>query len=684
MAKKYALLIGTSQYRDAMFTELVVPEKDVHAFKDVLKDKNICAFDEVETLLNPSYADVQRQIGKFFSDKKKDDLVLLYFSGHGLLGCNRDLYLALKETQYRYPLGTALEAAFIKRAMKESHSKRKLLILDCCYAGAFELGTKAGGSKGIGLQAVSPETFGVEGYGQEILSACGATQLSWEGDKITGETDKSLFTHYLIEGLKTGKAAPEHEEITVEQLYHYAHDQVVDQTPKMKPERSVSRGQGRFVLARNPVPMVKVKTLPEEVEQALEDENPFAREVAVRRLGPWIQSDESTEVILAKERLLKLKETEKHIDVLNAIDAVLGIKTEPPKQTEPIPQADSEKPGASPSINGKPPVDAKAIYFVLLLIILVVGVFFFQKFETLESKISQQASEARRLREERTDKDRRKQEALQKKRNQEAEDKKKIALAAQKTKFKPGAVFRDTLSIGGKGPTMVVIPAGRFQMGDVQGGGSEDERPVHRVEIEKPFAMGKYEVTFDEYHQFVQATSARSPKDEGWGRGSRPVINVSWQDAVDYASWLSQQTGENYGLPSEAEWEYAARVGKDTKYPWGNEIGRNQANCRSCGSQWDNKKTAPVGSFEANIFGLYDTAGNVWEWTEDCWHDTYKNAPLNGKAWGEENGGQCSRRVLRGGSWYSVPSFLHSAVRGRFDSGLRGNNFGFRLSRTLK
>src|SRR5919106_5183579 len=154
------------------------------------------------------------------------------------------------------------------------------------------------------------------------------------------------------------------------------------------------------------------------------------------------------------------------------------------------------------------------------------------------------------------------------------------------------------------GPEMVVIPQGEFRMGDIQGSGSADERPVHMVHIPRPFAMGRYAIIFDEYDLFAQATGREQPADKGWGRGRRPVINVSWKEAVAYAAWLSEQTGKRYRLPTEAEWEYAARAGTETAYWWGNEIGTNRANCDGCGSPWGGQQTAPVGSFQPNPWGL--------------------------------------------------------------------------------
>ena len=229
-------------------------------------------------------------------------------------------------------------------------------------------------------------------------------------------------------------------------------------------------------------------------------------------------------------------------------------------------------------------------------------------------------------------------------------------------------------------PEMVVIPGGRFRMGCVSGRGCIDrEKSVHEVRVES-FEISKYEVTFEEYDRFTNATGRERADDEGWGRGRRPVINVSWEDAVAYVKWLSTKTGESYRLPTEAEREYAARAGTETAYSWGNEIGRNRANCEDCGSQWDNKQTAPVGSFSANAWGLHDMHGNVWEWVQDCWNGNYQGAPRDGSAW---ESGNCSLRILRGGSWNSPPWYLRAAYRGRDVTGDRLNDLGFRVARTL-
>ena len=250
-----------------------------------------------------------------------------------------------------------------------------------------------------------------------------------------------------------------------------------------------------------------------------------------------------------------------------------------------------------------------------------------------------------------------------------------------------GQEFRDCADC----PLMVVIPAGSFMMGSPEGeeGRDGNEGPEHRVDIVKPFAAGKQEVTFAEWDACVSAGGCgHRPGDGGWGRGTRPVINVSWEDAQSYVSWLSRKIGEAYRLLSESEWEYAARAGTTGPFHFGSTISTDQANYNGgihtygSGREGVNRgKTVPVGSFPANGFGLHDMHGNVWEWVEDCWHDSYASAPADGSA--RALGGDCSRRVLRSGSWNSVPRWLRSAFRIRRSTGDRDRFLGFRVARTL-
>ena len=246
----------------------------------------------------------------------------------------------------------------------------------------------------------------------------------------------------------------------------------------------------------------------------------------------------------------------------------------------------------------------------------------------------------------------------------------------------PGHVFRDCDIC----PEMVVIPAGRFQMGSPasEEGRDDDEGPRYPVTL-RSFAMGVTEVTFDQWDACVRGGRCNGNRhDEGWGRGPRPVINVSWEDAQAYVWWLSESTGAAYRLPSESEWEYAARANTTTPFHMGATISPNQANYdgRGAYSDWGfRKRTTPTGTFAPNAFGLYDVHGNVEEWVHDCWHADYSGAPSDGTAW--THGGNCGRRVLRGGSWNNSLRYLRSAYRNRYITGARTSDAGFRVARTL-
>jgi formylglycine-generating enzyme required for sulfatase activity len=255
-----------------------------------------------------------------------------------------------------------------------------------------------------------------------------------------------------------------------------------------------------------------------------------------------------------------------------------------------------------------------------------------------------------------------------------------LPLSAERERaLKPRDTFRECANC----PEMMVAPAGSFMMGspDSEPQRASNEGPQHTVTIAGQFAVGRFALTFDEWDGCVAdgGCNAYTPGDQGWGRGRRPVINVSWKDAKAYIGWLATKSSKSYRLLTEAEYEYAVRAGTQTAYPWGNDIGSNNANCDGCGSQWDKKQTAPVGSFASNGFGLYDMVGNVWEWTEDC-HGSYVGAPSDGSA---ATGGECIPRALRGGSWYVGPRYLRSAARGGFSASGRSYDVGFRVARTL-
>jgi formylglycine-generating enzyme required for sulfatase activity len=246
----------------------------------------------------------------------------------------------------------------------------------------------------------------------------------------------------------------------------------------------------------------------------------------------------------------------------------------------------------------------------------------------------------------------------------------------QEIATRPGAAFQEC-AIGC--PMMIVVPAGKFTMGspETEKGRSEWEGPQREVTIAKPFAVGKTDVTFAEWDMCVAATACPKTSDNGWGRGDRPVILVSWEEAKGYVRWLTRMTGKDYRLLTESEWEYAARGGNQSRYGFGDD--ETQLGDYAWYIENSEAKTQPVGTKKPNAFGLYDMHGNVWQLVEDCFHYNYREAPSDGSAWS----GQCGNRVLRGGSWIADRQGIRSAVRLWTNPHGRYTIFGFRVARTL-
>jgi formylglycine-generating enzyme required for sulfatase activity len=246
-----------------------------------------------------------------------------------------------------------------------------------------------------------------------------------------------------------------------------------------------------------------------------------------------------------------------------------------------------------------------------------------------------------------------------------------VLSAAQERALRSGDSFRECAQ---HCPEMVVLPAGSFLMGspETEKARYDNEGPQHKVGITSRFAVSTFEVTWEQWEACSSIGECPEVWDSRHGRGMKPVINVTWHDAKRYVGWFAKMTGRPYRLLTEAEWEYAARAGTHTAYSWGDEIGKDNANCEGCGSQWVGLGTAPVGSFAANGFGLHDMHGNVWEWVEDCAHQYDSSKPPN-----------CNWRVHRGGAWNGSPRDVRSASRMEGAPDDRGRNVGFRVARTL-
>ena len=264
MAGKFALIIGNSRYDDGSLGRLKAPDIDVHELEDVLNAPEIGHFDEVVTLLNQDCASVRKAIARFYDQRQRDDLLLLYFSGHGVKDEQGHLYLALRDTETGLLAGSAIETAFITGRMDRSFSKRQVLVLDCCHSGAVAHGAKAAQGVSVG----TAEAFEGTGLGRVVLTATDSTQYAWEGDQVIGDAQNSLFTHFLVEGLKTGAADKDEDGVvTVDELYDYVREQVLTTTPRQTPQKWSYLQRGAIVIAQNPAANRSV--LPVEIEEAV-------------------------------------------------------------------------------------------------------------------------------------------------------------------------------------------------------------------------------------------------------------------------------------------------------------------------------------------------------------------------------------------------------------------------------
>src|SRR5687767_8361235 len=300
---KYALIIGSNKYDDQKLAQLKTPAADSQALAKILDDKAIGSFDEVTPLINQTETRVRRAISAFLTNKKPDDLVLLYFSGHGILDDRGRLYLALKDTQVKILKATSIPSSFIADEMDSCRSKRQILILDCCHSGAFERGTKGE------QKAITETTFEGSGFGRVVLTASNSTQYAMEGDQVIKQTELSLFTHFLLEGLKTGEADVKNDgHISLDEWYDYTYARVISETPKQVPHKWSYNQQGDLIIAKNPYVKKKVVELPYELLQALESQFVSIRESGVTELGKYLRSRDAEIVDLAIASLERMKQ----------------------------------------------------------------------------------------------------------------------------------------------------------------------------------------------------------------------------------------------------------------------------------------------------------------------------------------------------------------------------------------
>ncbi len=319
MSQRLALLIGNNEYHDPSLAKLVSPPQDVSQLGELLRDPQIGGFDRVDALENQPFAAVRRSIASFFNNNKRDDLLMLYFSGHGVLDDNGQLYLAVQDTERELLSATSIEAPFITSLMDRSISRRQVLVLDCCHSGAF------GRSKGgLGASVGTATTFEGKGYGRIILTASDATQYAWDGDDLVGDAQTSVFTRHLVEGLRTGAADTDADgQITLDELYDYVYEMVVTETPRQTPAKWSYRQQGTIVIAHNPSPVIQPVDLPAELRSALESPFTGVRQGAVQDLGRLLSGSDRGMALSAQLALEKLSKDDSR-NVSSAAQAALA------------------------------------------------------------------------------------------------------------------------------------------------------------------------------------------------------------------------------------------------------------------------------------------------------------------------------------------------------------------------
>ena len=668
-----AVIIGNSDYGGGDIPPVDYAYRDAEAFKryvidvlgyaepNVIHMKDATRRQMLEVLGEPGAVmnDLQARLNLLGGE---DAEVVVYYSGHGVPGGEKGqpYLLPVDVPAYaarREGYGTKL---LYQMLGKLKGVKSVWVFLDTCFSGSSHAGRLVTGSP-VYTDAPLPEDVGA---GMMVLTAVTRTQIAtWDKRARHG-----LFTQHLLEALYGGKGDQDRDgTVTAAEVKAYLDRYMTSAAwlAERRQQQATLRGHGGEVLASAGPGGVFPKR-PDLEDAGAEDKGRVAR----KDRAPAVEPDWDHET----KRLIQLGLNELKFET-GSPDGIFGEKTR-----EAIRKwQESKGLRATGNLTAEYGTALKAV-----------GEAAERKKQELEAaRGARLAQEAEARRQAALERSRREREAAERERTRlarqaaERERKEREEAARREEEMRPGREFQDCEEAWC--PRMVVVAAGEFTMGspDDEAGRYVDEGPRHEVRIGKKFAVGKYEVTFGEWDACVAGGGCGGyrPGDRGWGRGDRPVVNVSWEDAKGYVEWLAGKTGKGYRLLSESEWEYGARGGARTGYSWGGEIGVNRANCDGCGSRWDNKSTGPVGSFGANGYGLHDMHGNVWEWVEDCWHGDYEGAPRDGRAW--TTGSDCSARVLRGGSWNYEPRYLRSALRFRITAGIRYDYLGFRVARTL-
>ncbi len=728
---RYALLVGVSNY-DSDFTSLPSAVKDVRALQRVLLNPDIGGFfdADVTALVDCDRQTIDRAIYSLFAERKPDDLLLFYFSGHGVTDNRGDFYLASKIANKKELPPTAVSAMYIHDQMNKSRSQRQVIILDCCHSGAFSKGMTA---KDGGTVNVLPK---LGGEGRAILTASDSTKYAFEQEGF----DLSLYTHFLVEGLEKGVADRDGDgEISVDELYEYIKEKVKNTNDSMSPEFYPVRGGHKIILAKSPQDDPKLKYRKEVDSRAKQNNGKFslfARNLLARKRDEWgVTVAEAEEIEL--EVLLPYREYEKKLNEFeqSLIEAVkiefpfstataadlldyeqhLGLRDSDielvkahiltPKQTEYDQQLENQQRKADEALQKRQQEEAERARLQQV----AEAERQKQESDRLE-QLRKHAEEEERLKriQEDTERVKKKQPAQPEFEFEIANVRlvkesgflgiggdKKIELDRKKGKAQ---YIRENL---GNGVTLdlVKIPAGKFMMGmpaderkialenakKYNWNGVEEyldwSTPQHEVKVPS-FLMGKCTVTNAQW-EAVMGTKPSKSSDAKFQGENQPVINVSWHNSKKFCKRLSEKLNKNVRLPSEAEWEYACRAGTTTPFYFGETVTPELVNYNGNYPYVDapkgeyRERTVDVQNFSPNVWGLYQMHGNVWEWCEDVWHENYNGAPTVGSAW--LIGGEQTRRALRGGSWNYYAIVCRSANRYRVNADNSSSSVGFRV-----
>ncbi len=729
MAKKVALLIGVDDYGMGL-KSLRCPTNGVAAMRSVLRNPEIGGFDQVEALMDPDVGEMRSRICEVFAHLKKEDMVLFYFTGHGIKDMSGDFYLTTTQSELfesgRPNAGTAVEAHFLRRELSNSWAERKVVILDCCFGAAFADGFLAMNDSSIDVAS----HFGGKGWCVMTSSTSSRYALEQEGESL------SIYTRYLIEGLKTGGAALDGQDfISAQNLHDYVKTQIKVAAPAMEPAMFNGQEGHDIIIAR--VQLNNEQRYRKQVQQKVRDGDigPAGKAVLMewrQRLGlnaaqARAIEDEILQPYKERQRHLALYTraleaekarayplTEVAIKDLKELQRLLSLQDEDVRSIGARILSKPSQP-APPTLTIKTPApDTRPVASIQPLSNLPPGRTYAKEDNQLQPVWSvspcpapvQTASRATPA----------KSVAVQplplKPLPIREWVRSKRVKSRSSEKITPSTFTFQTLQVNEKGDSvkkprrkatyftellsknvtldMVRIPAGHFLMGPAVG---EDESALDKKTSDaaqceiaiKEFWIGKYTITQAQWWAIMEREPL-SPRATASHRKTRtplqPIENIFWTDAVDFCQRLSQKTGRAYQLPSSAQWEYACRAGTTTPFSFGETLTPEIANYNGNYTYGKGPKgryrenSTEVGCFPPNAFGLYDMHGNMWEWCLDGWH-SFQSEPLNTQNTSSRFSSQ--KKSLRGGSWFYLPTNCRSAYSLTYPFHSRTDDISFRI-----